>query len=154
MPTLCLASPLLNMANVTRATENNQITALKAAKGEFDLQIRLSALAVQYLNWWLINLPNYFNVIKEPVVDIMRYLNASLCGWGGVMGEMSTGGHWAPDEARQHVNYIYLFINTANFLSLHVWTALLTWFGSNPHSHVTAYPADHVIVYYLSDCPS
>ena len=89
-----------------RAIEHDKITALKNSKGNFDSHICLSNSATQELHWWLLNLPNSFNFVVKPVVDVTMNSDASLSGWGGVMGEVSTGGHWTPDEANHHINYL------------------------------------------------
>ena len=92
-----------------RAIEKDKIVALKYAKVDFDAHMCLSAPAVQELHWWLLNLPNSFNFVVKPVVDATMNSDASLSGWGGVMGEVSTGGHWTPDEANHHIiNYLEL----------------------------------------------
>ncbi len=88
-----------------RAIEHDKIVALKNSKGDFDALMCLSAPAVQELHWWLLNLPNSFNFVVKPVVDVTMNSDVSLSGWGGVMGEVSTGGHWTPDEANHHINY-------------------------------------------------
>ena len=36
------------------------------------------------------------------------YTDASLQGWGAVFQGQSSGGYWAPDEARQHINCLEL----------------------------------------------
>ena len=91
-----------------RAIEHDKIIALKTAKGNFDSHMHLSPRAVRELNWWSVNLPNSFNLIETPPVDICLHSDASLSGWGGVMKSMSTGGHWTEHEAKQHINYLEL----------------------------------------------
>ena len=55
------------------------------------------------------NLPNLFNLIEaSPVVDICLHLDAPLFGWGNVMNNMSTRGHWTEYEAKRHINYLEL----------------------------------------------
>ena len=34
---------------------------------------------------------------------------ASLRGWGGAMGDISTGGPWQPDEAQEHINSLEIY---------------------------------------------
>jgi hypothetical protein len=91
-----------------RTIEQDKIIALKNARGDFDSHMCLSASAVQDLHWWLLNLPNSFNFVVKPVVDITINSDASLSGWGGVSGEVATGGHWTPHEANHHINYLEL----------------------------------------------
>ena len=72
-----------------RAIEHDKIIALKTAKSNFDSHMHLSPRAVRELNWWLVNLPNSFNLIESPPLDICLHSNTSLSGWGGVMNNMS-----------------------------------------------------------------
>lgn len=91
-----------------RTIENDKILALKQAKGDFDSPMSLSDASVTQLRWWLEHLPTTFGFIQAPVVDCTISSDASLTGWGGVMGNVSTGGHWQPIEAKHHINYLEL----------------------------------------------
>lgn len=91
-----------------RTIENDKIVALKKAKGDFDSPMCLSASAVVELQWWVNNLVTAFNFIQPPVVDCTINSDASLTGWGGVMNNISTGGHWLKNEAINHINYLEL----------------------------------------------
>ena len=78
-----------------RAIENNKISALKEAKGNFDSTMCLSTSAVAELEWWVNHLPTSFQFIQAPVIDLDCTISsdASLAGWGGAMNNISTGGH-------------------------------------------------------------
>ena len=41
--------------------------------------------------------------------------DASKIGWGGVFEDLTCGGHWTPQEAEEHINYLELM---AAFFSL------------------------------------
>ncbi len=43
-----------------------------------------------------------------PPLDIIIYSDASLQGWGAVLGDTSSGGRWSPAESTQHINYLEL----------------------------------------------
>jgi hypothetical protein len=54
--------------NVT--IEQDKIEALKIAKGNFDKYMKLSTRSIEELNWWLLNLPNSYNLIHPTPVDV------------------------------------------------------------------------------------
>ncbi|XP_071943196.1 uncharacterized protein [Antedon mediterranea] len=91
-----------------RAVERDKINALKTARGNFDSKMCLSSSAIEDLQWWLINLPQCFNVIGHLAIDLTIYTDASLSGWGAAMGEAATGGHWTVNERKYHINYLEL----------------------------------------------
>ncbi|XP_071943241.1 uncharacterized protein [Antedon mediterranea] len=91
-----------------RAVERDKINALKTARGNFDSKMCLSSSAIEDLQWWLINLPQCFNVIGHLATDLTIYTDASLSGWGAAMGEAATGGHWTVNERKYHINYLEL----------------------------------------------
>ena len=47
-----------------RAIERDKILALKIARGNFDGHMQLSNRAIDDLNWWLVNLPDAYNLIE------------------------------------------------------------------------------------------
>ena len=49
--------------------ENDKMSALKKAKGDFDSPMCLSASAVTELQWWVHNLPTAFSLIQLPAID-------------------------------------------------------------------------------------
>ena len=99
-----------------RSIENDKIAALKLNKGNFDSKMSLSPCAVQELHWWLTNLLTASNDIEIPSVDKIINSDASISGWGAVMGEQSTCGHWTFSETFHNINYLELL--AAYFASL------------------------------------
>ena len=94
-----------------RVIEQDKIEALKITKGNFDKYMQLSTRSIEELNWWLLNLPNSYNLIHPTRVDVSANSDASLTGWGGgggVLDSCSTGGSWTAVEAQQHINYLEL----------------------------------------------
>ena len=63
----------------------------------------LSSRSIEELNWWLRELPNSYNLIQLPPVDISLNSDAFLTGWGGVMSGTSAGGFWTKEEASHHI---------------------------------------------------
>eukprot|EP00794_Sanderia_malayensis_P014575 gene14575-16077_t len=91
-----------------RQIENDKISSLKAAQGNFDRIMHLSDTAIIELRWWVNNIPHAYNFINKSTADITINSDASLLGWGAVMGDTSTGGHWTPGESQNHINYLEL----------------------------------------------
>jgi hypothetical protein len=91
-----------------RSIENDKMSALKKAKDDFDSPMCLSASAVTELQWWVHNLPTSFSLIQLPAIDHAICSDVSITGWGRVMNNISTGGHWQPNEATHHINYLEL----------------------------------------------
>ena len=88
--------------------EKEKIVALHSCKGNFDGVMLLSGNAMAELNWWSNNIDISFNRIRSPPVDIVLHSDASLQGWGAVMGKISTGGRWSAKEATCHINVLEL----------------------------------------------
>ena len=88
--------------------EKEKIAALGLCKGNFDSHMSLSVNAIAELNWWSKNIDTSFNRIRVPSVDIVLHSDASLEGWGAVMGQISSGGRWSAQEATCHINVLEL----------------------------------------------
>ena len=56
-----------------------------------------------------------YNVLTWEGPNDTLTTDASMDGWGAVFGTCSTGGLWATQEARNHINYLELL---AVFLGL------------------------------------
>ena len=52
----------------------------------------LSPLSIEDLHWWMAPIPSAFNVVRHSDYDLVLHTDASTTGWGGVMGDISTGG--------------------------------------------------------------
>ena len=49
-----------------------------------------------------------FKPKRYPKISITVYTDASLEGWGGSIGKISTRGTWLPDEKLMHINVLQL----------------------------------------------
>lgn len=56
----------------------------------------ISTSSIKDLQWWVASLPSAFNVVSHPDYDTLIQTNASTTGWGGVLGDNSTGGSIDP----------------------------------------------------------
>ena len=91
-----------------RAIENDKIVSLKFANGNFDSKMTLSLEAKQQLQWWLKHLFISIDDTEIPPVNVASKSDASLSGWGAVLGDSFTGGQWHQNETGHHVNYLEL----------------------------------------------
>ena len=91
-----------------RQIEREKSLAVKTNKGDYDSQMSLSLQAKTELQWWVDNIDNSFNVIKHEPPSIVINTDASKIGWGGVLGDITCGGHWTPQESQEHINCLEL----------------------------------------------
>ena len=79
--------------------------ALKKSKRNFNSSMTLSSSSIEDLHWWAVSLPSPFNVVQHSEYEIVIYTDASTTGWGGVLGDLSTGYQWTPAESLYRINY-------------------------------------------------
>ncbi|CAB4034632.1 Transposon Tf2-6 poly, partial [Paramuricea clavata] len=91
-----------------RYLEMDKVSALKISKGNFDAPMTISKDGLVELRWWVNHIDESFNYLMIPPIDITIYSDASLQGWGAVLGDTSSGGRWSPDECTNHINYLEL----------------------------------------------
>ncbi|XP_028415485.1 uncharacterized protein LOC114538507 [Dendronephthya gigantea] len=107
----CLVSSLPGVqygALYYRYLEMDKISALKIAKGNFDAPMTISEDGLVELRWWVTHIDESFNYLMSFPIDITIYSDASLQGWGAVLGDTSSGGRWSPEERTNHINYLEL----------------------------------------------
>lgn len=63
------------------------------------------------LNWWYGNVSQTSALIVRETPKLELTIDASEIGWGAVLNDISTGGHWPIHELQHGVNI--------NFLELH-----------------------------------
>ena len=80
----------------TKLLEIDKTKALKENKGNFDAYMKLSTASVDDLNWWYDNVSLVSAPIMRETPKIELTTDASGIGWGAVLNELSTGGHWLP----------------------------------------------------------
>lgn len=79
--------------------------------------MKLSTASVDDLNLWYDNVSLVSAPIMRETPKIELTTDASGIGWGAVLNELSTGGHWSPQELHNGVNIIFLELH-AVFLRL------------------------------------
>ena len=76
----------------------------KMTKGDFDTHMVISQPARQDLVWWTENIQNYPVKVKDRFEEIaIITTDASLSGWGAVLGDTKTGGLWSLEEKSRHI---------------------------------------------------
>ena len=98
-----------------RHIEHDKTCALRTNQWNFDSRMALSAISKCELEWWIANVMTAKNVLTREQPSCELTTDASNEGWGAVYGTRSTGGLWASDEKRHHINYLELL---AVFLGL------------------------------------
>ena len=105
-----------------RQLEREKSHAIKDNNGNYEAFMSLSPDAKTELQWWIENIENSFNVISHDPPSLTISTDASKIGWGGVFNDMTCGGHWSPQEAEEHINYLELM---AAFFSLQAFVTTL-----------------------------
>ena len=98
-----------------RSLERDKITALQLNRWDFDKKATLSPQAQEELSWWVNNVTSSHNLLTRGKPSYTLTTDASKQGWGAVFGTHCTGGLWAAEESRNHINYLELL---AVFLGL------------------------------------
>ena len=91
-----------------RQLKKEKTAALKFHHGNFDESMALSPKAESDLQWWVENIENVSKPISQGnpstlLIQMHPYMDRQL-----FFGGQSSGGHWAPDEAHQHINCLEL----------------------------------------------
>lgn len=84
--------------------ENDQIAALKRSKGDFDVEMCLSAKGKQDLLWWKNHAVGAKSKIKTNNPDCSLTADASNLGWGAILSNEKIQGEWTEIEQELHIN--------------------------------------------------
>ena len=69
--------------------------------------------------WWKNSARSLHNSISLPQPEVTLYTDASKEDWGGVLNNVMIGGHWTPEEASNHINYLEMFAVLFSFKACH-----------------------------------
>ena len=101
--------PAVNLAKLFyRPIDNEKTEALKLNNGNYEAKMKLSDQAKDDLQWWIDNVTRSHGNIVETTPDFTIFSDASLSGWGGAWGELTTGGNWSFSESKIHINVLEL----------------------------------------------
>ena len=91
-----------------RHLEDLKSKSLQYYKGNFEKFTTLTKGAKLEIEWWLENIDGTDNDIYVPNPDMALYTDASMTGWGGVLGQHNTNGYWLEKEQHLHINVLEL----------------------------------------------
>lgn len=101
-----------------RQLEMDKTRALTENRNNFNAKMILSADSLKDLCWWLENIENSFNCIRNEYYDAIIVTDASPTGWGATAGDLHTRGFWSINEKFRHINQLEL---------LAIYNSLLTF---------------------------
>ena len=93
--------------------------ALRLNKGNFDAFMQLSELSRSDLQWWINSARSLHIPISPSQPEVTLYIDASKEGWGGVLNGVKIGGHWTPEEASNHINYLEMLAVLLSLKAFH-----------------------------------
>lgn len=91
-----------------RILEINKIQALRKQFGNYDGIVSISADMKKELHWWTDNVHTQFRRINRSNPTVVLETDASLLGWGAILGSSRTGGRWTASEQLNHINCLEL----------------------------------------------
>lgn len=71
---------------------------------DFECTMEISPLALEGIEWWIVNIPLSNYIISHGDPQITLYTDASIIGCD--LKGTPTGGRWSPTEAKNHINYL------------------------------------------------
>ena len=89
-----------------RLNDMDKTSALRHAKGNFDMCMQLTDASLADIKWWRDSALSAYNVVQHGKPEITIFTDASSCGWGGMLGSTTSRGAWIPSEALHHINYL------------------------------------------------
>ena len=89
-----------------RYLERDKTTALKTIKWNFNAKMCISSQGREKLKWWIDSIESASSPINRGEVDITITSDSSKQGCGAATSDSSTGGLWAAEEAKEHINFL------------------------------------------------
>ncbi|KAJ8041499.1 hypothetical protein HOLleu_12330 [Holothuria leucospilota] len=118
-----------------RSLEKDKISALKKSHGNFDSTLALSPSSRSELIWWYDNISNAYCKIVQDEASHILICDASMSGWGALLGDKKVNGFWNDCQKSCHINYLELlavqyaltsFCDTFSFTHVHVLSDSVT----------------------------
>lgn len=75
--------------------------------GNYNSPVILDNHAQGLIKWWINNIDSQTKSLRSSPHQLELFCDASLTGWGAVVGNARTAGHWAHDEL-DHINCLEL----------------------------------------------
>ena len=76
-------------------------------RGNYSAPVVLDSHARDLVSWWVHNVDSQVKSLRSCSPELEMFCDASLTGWGAVVGGARTSGHWAHDELN-HINCLEL----------------------------------------------
>jgi hypothetical protein len=129
----------------TNVLEREKAKALKHSKGNFDAKIRLSAEALQDLEWWSIQINSGVKApVQQTSISTTLTTDASGVGWRAECNCVSTGGQLSIEEKQ--------FLPNINYLELHaVLLGLQSFHKDLRNTHVKGFCDNSTTVAYINN---
>ncbi|XP_045105475.1 uncharacterized protein LOC123500986 [Portunus trituberculatus] len=80
---------------------------LTRTHGNYNSKITLDDHARELIYWWIHNVDSQVKSLRSSSPQLVMFSDACLTGWGAVVGDAKTGGHWAHEEL-DHINCLEL----------------------------------------------
>ena len=111
-----------------RALQRQHISILRHQKISYQsrTKISLSKDSLTDLQWWISPQIIQFNntPLTLPAFDMVIYKDAWTQGWGAQYNGILTGGHWAPQESRNHIKSSFFALKHGSHS-----TSIYRWIG-------------------------
>ena len=89
-----------------RGWEQDKTNALSTNAGNFNTPMRLSAVSLKELQWWIAYM---YKSISYPVLSLIIHSHTSKKKWHSVFSNGNKiGGRWSSSEALKHINTLEL----------------------------------------------
>ncbi|KAL7289949.1 hypothetical protein TKK_0016333 [Trichogramma kaykai] len=88
-----------------RNFERSKLTASRNNHDNYEAVVNLTLDPID-LKWWRDNILVGKKDITVKPFDAVIFSDASLTGWGAVLGEKKANGFWTQEERRFHINYL------------------------------------------------
>lgn len=70
--------------------------------------MQISSKLMPDICWWIRNLPNNINSIRESKYVLEIFTDAFNTGWGAYSNNDSSSGFWSDEDKSHHINYLEL----------------------------------------------
>ena len=127
-----------------RLCDNYKTKKLKEFKGNYKVEISLPESSKTDLKWWFEHIAQQKKIILEPPPSLTIETDASLFGWGACVKneDKSTGGNWAKNEAKEHINYLEL---------LATWLGIQCFASKLRNTHIKILSDNTTVVAYINN---
>lgn len=88
--------------------ETEKFRYLKLNYNNYNRYMTVSQKLNADFNWWIDNINNSKQAVKDIPFDLEIFTDASTTGWGAYCNGVRTNGFWTQAEIQHHINYLEL----------------------------------------------